>query len=96
MLAVEININGEKRCVASTTPNLVLAVGLTWMQRDPDHLRFNIGGITADGNNTGDHFDFPVNEPKIGDEMTIRIVETDSPDEPERIYNPATDDTDRD
>lgn len=90
MLAFEITINGERRCIAATKPNLVLAIGLTWTHLDSDHLQFHIGGIPENGNDTGNHFDFPVDEPKLGDEITIRIVETDSPDPPEQIYNPAT------
>ena len=86
MLALEITINGRKRIVAATTSNRVLAVGLTWTHGDGEHLRLNIGGITDDADN---YFKWNVPELTLGDEITIRIVETDSPDEPDRIYNPA-------
>jgi len=89
VIAFEITINGEKRIVAATTPNKVLAIGLAWTHRDSDHLRFHVGGILGDGNETDNHFDWEIPEPKLGDDISIRIIETDAPDEPDRIYRLA-------
>ena len=86
MIAFEITINGQQRIVAATTPNKTLAVCLTWTSRDADQMRLNIGGITEE---ILKHFDWDVPEPKVGDEISIRIVEADEADQPDRIYQPT-------
>ena len=87
MLALEISINGKRLCVAATTPNAVLATGLTWTKREPTDLRFNVGGVTGD--DTGNHFNWNVPDLNVGDEISIRIIETERYDEPDGVYHPA-------
>jgi hypothetical protein len=46
-----------------------------------------VGGILSD--DSENHFAWNLPVIQTGDEVLIRIVETDSPDPPDRIYDPA-------
>jgi len=41
--------------------------------RDPDHLSFTVGGVP----DADRHLEWDVPEVSVGDEITIRIIETD-------------------
>ena len=86
MQALEVSINGRRICVAGTTPNKVLATGVSWAARDPN-WKFNIGGMV--GGDSNEHFAWDVPSLKIGDIVSIRVIETESCDSPDRIYDPA-------
>jgi|GEM_PF-2350975 len=82
MLAFEITINGKVICTAGAGPNhRVLATILSWTHRDPDRIAFNVGGVPE----TDQHLGFNVPDVSIGDEITIRIIDTDAVDEPDQI-----------
>ena len=86
MLAFEILVNGKRICVAGTAPvNRVLSAALSWTHHEPDQLRPHVGGIPAE---TDQHFNYHVPEIGLGDELLIRIVETDDIDEPDEFRPP--------
>ena len=87
MIAYEISVNGKRICIAGTAPlNRVLGASLSWTHHDSDRLTFDVGGIPAE---TDQHFRYNVPEITVGDEIVIRIVETDQIDEPDLVYWPA-------
>ena len=82
MLAFQIVVNGELVCTAGAGPNhRVLASAFSWTHRDPDRISFTVGGISE----SDQHQDYKVPEISIGDEVTIRIVDTDNVDQPDNI-----------
>lgn len=86
MQALEVSVNGKRLCVAATMPNKVVGVGLTWTIRQSDAWQFNLGGVL--GGDSNQHFAWNVPTLKTGDEVLLRIVETESPDSPDRVYDP--------
>lgn len=89
MLGFEVLVNGQKLCVAGTKTSSVLAIGVSWARREPDLVRFNVGGVTAGDVET--HFFWKTPTIAAGDEVTIRLVNVENPDPPEVTYKPAHD-----
>ena len=81
MLAFEISVNGTRQCVAASKRVLSAAITATG---DHSDLIMNVGGISDATDDTHLRWDTP--QIGIGDEVTIRIVDTDSPD---LVYKPA-------
>ena len=87
MVSFEVSVNGKRICVAGTAPiNRVLGASLSWTHRQSDRLTFHVGGIPTE---TDQHFKYNVPEIAVGDEILIRIVETDEIDEPDLTYLPS-------
>jgi len=86
MQALEVTVNGQRICIAGTTPNRVLAIGMSWTARDP-RWTFNLGGVTD--RESEDHFAWNLPKLAVGDEVSIRIIESETCDDPDRIYHPA-------
>ena len=94
MIAFEVYINGQKRCTAGVGDIGVLSSLLSWRGRQPDrsgyipdaeYLALDIGGLNA---TSDQHVRWIQQDIKVGDEIRIRIVETDKPDA-RQTYNPA-------
>ncbi len=88
MIAFEIRLNGEKVCLAGIGEHGVMSQHLSWSQRAPKadsnekperaKPHFHIGGLVNQ-----EHIDWIRHQDvEIGDEVTIRIVEVESADEP--------------
>jgi hypothetical protein len=81
MKAFEVSLNGQRLCTAGAGDDGVLATGITWVGGSPprpaSELTFRVGGIDSA---TGEYLDWPVPQVNVGDEITIRIVETESID----------------
>jgi hypothetical protein len=77
MIAFEVSVNGKKVCVAGA--DRVVGVSVDWTGRTPDRILFAAGGITTEGGQAH-HCAWMVPTIGIGDEVTIRVVETDTPD----------------
>ncbi len=73
MIAFEVSVNGEKKCVAGAEDADVLST----MIDGPRAPRLRVGGLVGD-----DHVDWLKSDIKAGDEITIRLVETASADQP--------------
>ena len=90
MLAFEISEIGKRLCIAGTEMSDVLSTGLSWVRRTnrrPERLNFNVGGIISGDSRT--HFAWTTPSITSGDEITIRLIDADSWDEPEHIYQPS-------
>lgn len=91
MIAFEVFLNGEKLCTVGWQDLSVLTAILNWRQLktddplvklDAEDLRFYVGGLSsvAEGNR---EFLRWVDRPlKVGDEVKIEIVDTDTVDAP--------------
>jgi hypothetical protein len=87
MLAFEISINGKRLCIAGTGMASVVSTGVSWTRREPDTIRFNVGGIVAA--NPLEHFDWKTPRVGIGDEITVRLIDATIGDDPDEVYQPA-------
>lgn len=82
MLAFEITVNGKLICTAGIGPaQRVLATTLSWTYREPSRIAFHVGGISE----TDQQVDFKVPDVAIGDEILIRIIDTDLVDQPDSV-----------
>lgn len=83
MKAFEIRLNGKQLLVAGTTgQGNVLSTVVTWTSVSPPsppsgEFHFHVGGVDGD---TGEHVGWSVPKVGVGDEITIKIVESDRSD----------------
>ena len=82
MLAFEVSVNGIQLCLAGTESNEVVSTIISWTRRVPDAINFHIGGIAS--GDSQKQFDWLTPHISIGDEITIRLVETETSDEPDQ------------
>ena len=78
MKAFVISLNGQPFVTAGVGDDRVLVTGISWVGGSPPRpaegrLHFHVGGI--DGR-TGEHVRWSVPEIGVGDEITIKIIET--------------------
>ena len=84
MVSFELLVNGKRICIAGTEPiNRVLGASFSWSHREPDRLNFHLGGILSESDR---HFGYNVPEIGVGDEILIRVIETDKVDEPDTTH----------
>ncbi len=84
MLAFEVSVNGKHICTASTLTHCVVGVAIDWAH---DRLRFNIGGVASD--DPTQHSAWKTPALAIGDEVAIRLIDTESYDQPDERYAPV-------
>lgn len=87
MLAFEVSVNGKRLCVASTAMHDALGVCISWARRRADHVYFNVGGLASD--DAKEHTAWRPPALAIGDEVMIRVIGTDTFDQPDERYSPA-------
>ena len=87
MFAFEVSVNGKKLFVAGAPPGGVLSSMLSWTCRHPERLQFHVGGLPGDGSQ--DHIEWKTPQIGVGDEIVIRITDSDATDEPHRRYQPG-------
>lgn len=93
MLGFEVEINGERSCLAGVAEFGVLTAILSWV-RTPEmiakegaeakKLELHVGGLT-ESNGGQAHVTWLNKDLLVGDEVRIRIVDTDHCDTPGRI-----------
>lgn len=91
MLAFDVSVNEKRVCVAGTESSQVLSIGVTWVresQHRPERISSNVGGLVAGDNHK--HFGWTMPPLSIGDTVTIRLIEVNSADDPEHVYEPAS------
>jgi hypothetical protein len=86
MLAFEVWVNDRRLCTVSTATHTVLSTIVSWTARQADRINFHVGGIAKDS--SGHHTGWDTPEPKIGDEIRIRLIDTEEYDEPDRRHTP--------
>jgi hypothetical protein len=79
MKAFVVSKNGQPFVTAGVGDDGVLATCLTWVGGSPprpaeSELSFRVGGVHGP---SGEHLDWSVPEISVGDEITIKIIETD-------------------
>jgi hypothetical protein len=96
MLAFEVSVNGQQLCVAAAKP--VLSAILSWTPAEGMKADLNVGGISERGG-VSEYVDWVNLDCPLGDEIVIRVIDTDSPDEPrsrrpdeDRLPIPSTSD----
>ena len=96
MICFEVQINGEKICKAGFDAEFgVLSSGLTWAnnRHQPSgevamRLSLHVGGLTSPENDSGEFLTWLKQEIRVGDEVSVRVVEAIDADEPfERELN---------
>ena len=98
MICFEIHINGIKACTAGIDAEYgVLSSVLTWLKRDlnefpaekrndiqEEELKFYLGGHISHGKNDYENLEWIRKSLSVGDEITIKIIESDKYDEPHK------------
>ena len=79
MKAFVVSLNGQPFVTAGVGDDGVVATGLTWVGGSPPHsaegmLHLHVGGVDR---RTGEHVNWSVPAIGVGDEITIKIIETD-------------------
>ena len=87
MLAFEVSVNGDRLCTASAANHCVLSAVLSWARRKPEVINFHVGGVAADDPKR--HVDWTTPTIGVGDEVRIRVIDTDTFDPPDRRYVPG-------
>jgi|ERR1700676_2540159 hypothetical protein len=81
MRSFNVYLNGEKLCTAGIGDNGVLTTIVTWVAGGKgESLFLNVGGLVS---STEEHIDWANQKPlRVGDEVRIEIIESDSVDTP--------------
>lgn len=84
MTALEVQVNGQKVCVAGKEGLNILSVAVTWL-KTRKVWDFRVRGIT-DQKGFEEHLNWLDRQLSPGDSITIAVVETNGSDEPQRRY----------
>jgi hypothetical protein len=84
MTALEIEVNGERICVAGKERLNILSAAVTWL-KTREVWDFRVRGIT-DQEGFEEHLSWLDQQLGPGDSITIAVVETERSDEPQRRY----------
>ena len=77
MIGFEVTLNGRRLCIAGAKQANVLTAILSFVEKR-NELELEIGGLADEA-----HLKWPSpGRLSLGDEITVRIVETDRPDPP--------------
>ena len=77
MIGFEVSLNGRRLCTAGAGDDGVLTAIVSFVCKRKE-LELEIGGLAADA-----HLKWPAPPTLVvGDEITVRVVETDQPDPP--------------
>ncbi len=88
MKAFIIHLNGKRLWTVGIGPSGVLTTDVTWVggipkRTDEGDLIFHVGGLDS---RTDEHVKWNVPELKVGDKVTVKIVETDKVDPESKRY----------
>jgi hypothetical protein len=84
MIALEIYSNGKRVCTVGPEGLEILSAAATWLESGLT-WDFRVRGIT---NERGyeEYLNWMDKNLSVGDTVTLKVVETDEPDEPKRRY----------
>jgi hypothetical protein len=85
-----VRLNGKRLCTAGVGPNGVLTAIVDWVGGGPrrtadGHFGFHVGGLDS---RTGEHLDYEAPELKVGDKVTVELIEADHVDPEAKRYVP--------
>ena len=83
MRAFEIYVNGERVCLAGVTDRSVLTTIIDYSGRDREPLHLHVGGLLIPQE---EHVRWQDRDLDVGDEIRVRIVETDEVDPPAKRF----------
>jgi len=83
MRAFEIYVNGERLCLAGVSDASVLTAIMDYVGRDKERLHLHVGGLLIPQE---EHVRWQDRDLAVGDEIRIRIVESDKVDAPTKRY----------
>jgi hypothetical protein len=93
MIAFKLSINGEYKCTAGVRDFGVLSAGITWVRRKPEKARdgktieeeltADLGGLDSKSN---EYLKWFSQRLRVGDRVSIEVVETKRADKPKRRY----------
>jgi hypothetical protein len=89
MIAFVLSVNGQRICTVGVGDSGVLGAHVSWVGRsgEPGDLDFSVGGLDT---HTDEHIRWPqLPEIKVGDTVTIQVIETDTVDAPTDRKTPA-------
>src|SRR5689334_14123128 len=94
MVAFEVRLNGKKLCRAGVSELGVLTTVLTWVRRQPGatggrtvkELRLEVGGLDSSGRYAGQHSRWVRRRLRVGDRVSVKIVEAGRVDAPADRY----------
>ena len=89
MIAFVVSVNGQRVCTIGVGDSGVLGAHVSWsgLQGDTGHLDLGLGGLDS---NTDEHIRWPdPPEIKVGDTVTVQVIETDTVDRPTERKTPA-------
>jgi hypothetical protein len=93
MIGFEVEINGEKVCIAGFETPGVLTAALSWVKARPSNegtnseaITFHVGGLTDRGSERDEFIDWIRQSLSLGDEVKIRVLEAEEFDQPVRTY----------
>nr|CAP47772.1 putative integron gene cassette protein [uncultured bacterium] len=82
MLCFEVTINGKQHCLAGSEETVVLSLILNWLRRT-DRVDLSVGALLEHDDATEQHVDWiEQHDLAVGDEITIRVIDSPEPDEP--------------
>src|SRR5580700_5668301 len=86
MRAFDVRLNGKRLCIAGVGDNGVLNTMVDHVAGfGRDEVSLRVGGLVS---TTEEHVTWRRLQLKVGDEVTVRIVEADSVDKPRSRYRP--------
>jgi hypothetical protein len=90
MKAFVVRVNGKRLCTAGVGPDGVLSATVNWVgggpRRDAEgDLLFHVGGLDS---RTGEHLDYTTPQLRVGDKVSIEIVDADVVDPEDERYVP--------
>jgi hypothetical protein len=89
MIAFVVSVNGQRVCTIGVGDSGVFGAHVSWVGRlgEPSNLSLSVGGLDS---RTDEHIHWPAPpEIKIGDTVTIQVVETGAVDPPTERKTPA-------
>jgi hypothetical protein len=82
--AFVVLVNGERLCTAGIGGNGVLTTIVSWVGRGRrGHFHMHVGGLDS---RTDQHIRWEVPAVRVGDEITVRVVEAGAVDPPAERY----------
>jgi hypothetical protein len=78
--AFVVRVNGKRLCTAGVGPNGVLTAIVNWVgggaRRDAEgNFGFHVGGLDS---RSGEHLNYTTPELRVGDKVSVEIVETEA------------------
>jgi hypothetical protein len=101
MICFEVSLNGEKLRIAGIGETGVLNAILSFVGKETPRgesegqtvrLRLNVGGLRTDEDGVASHLDWVSRYVSVGDEIRLKIIESEESDEPATVRTESPED----